>query len=148
MQKRKVYLSVPLSVNMSVLEAFASKITSFGHSVKYWDRVFFHPSYFREADTVVFLLPENAFSYRIENLPVGVKREVLAAKADKKQICVGYITSNNVPHIYTANVDQNWISGVGGSSHVLKGPAVPKEIKYESENTSNTEFDERLLLMM
>ena len=116
--KRKIYMSVPLSLPWNKVQLFKRRFREDLFDVTLWDRKEYHPEYYRNAPSVVFLLPDFEWEYDIDELPNGVKREVREAIHDGKKIYLGYVTAAGDYKIYKAIVDEyaEYISGIKGSA--------------------------------
>jgi hypothetical protein len=140
--------------------------------VTLWDRNKYYPEYYKNADSVVFLLPDFSFQYEIGDLPIGVRRELNEAIREGKKIYLGYITASGDYKIYNASADNYavMIKGIPGSGDLIfsekplpkfVSPGVPTRegiqdfyIQRDSSNytlkgsTGMLESDRRLLLLM
>jgi hypothetical protein len=113
-------MSVPLSLPWNKVQLFKRRFREDLFDVTLWDRKEYHPEYYRNAPSVVFLLPDFEWGYDIDVLPNGVKREIREAIHDGKKIYLGYITSAGDYKIYNAEVDEDeyaeYISGIKGTA--------------------------------
>lgn len=111
-------MSVPLSLPWNKVQLFKRRFREDLFDVTLWNRNDYHPEYYRNSPSVVFLLPDFEWSYNIDELPIGVKRELREAIHDGKKIYLGYITSAGDYKIYKAVVDEyaETISGIKGSA--------------------------------
>jgi hypothetical protein len=139
--KRKVYLSVPMTLNWSSVQLFKKRFPEREFQVTLWDRNQFFPEYFKEAKEVVFFLPDWEFSSHIEDLPVGVKRELKEAVREGKKIYLGYITKSGDYNIYEAEIISGTIiSGKKGTANMIfdsteadSSNFIPKSVIYETD---------------
>ena len=117
----KVFISAPISVDWSTVMEFASIVKEAGGNPQYWIRD--NPYNQREFDasnSVIFLLPGNAWEKSQHGLPKGLKSELSRAYASGKNIYIGYITSRGEHNIYCADSNGMDIKGIQGSSSAFE----------------------------
>lgn len=87
----KIWISCPISVSVGKLAAFKEYLEWHFPQVDCWDRDSEYNSRgLDSSDAVVFMLPDNAFRYGVENLPAGLKSELKRARDGGKKILIGY----------------------------------------------------------
>jgi len=158
-------MSVPMSLPWDKVQLFKRRFREDMFDVTLWDRKIYHPEYYKNADTVVFLLPYFSFEYKIDDLPIGVRREFVEAIRNGKKIHVGYITASGDYKIYNANFDKyaEMIKGIPGSGdNIFSEKSLPKFVSPGVPTsewnqdfyipvkgpTSILESDRRLLLLI
>jgi hypothetical protein len=144
-------MSVPLSLPWDKVQLFKRRFREDLFEVTLWDRETYRPEHYKNADSVLFLLPDFSFDDYIEDLPNGVRRELQDAILDEKKIYVGYITSSGDYKIYNSNVDEyrETISGIQGTGdNIFKEKvdlSIPPRNKFNDE-LFNDELDFSLLI--
>lgn len=95
MGRLKIYISCPITIPFGTLVDTAKQLSNNGqHLVKYWDRKeVYDPHVLNTADLVLFMLPNNSFSMKVDALPIGLRNEL--KRADAKGIRVGIIYKTN-----------------------------------------------------
>ena len=83
----KIWISCPISVSAGKLAAFKEYLEHHFPQVDTWD---YNNRGLDFSDAVVFMLPDNAFRYAVENLPAGLKSELKRARDGAKKILIGY----------------------------------------------------------
>jgi hypothetical protein len=114
--------------------------------VTLWDRKEYHREHYKNADTVVFLLPDFSFEYEICYLPIGVKRELTESVRDGKKIYLGFITVTGDYKIYNANVDGYgyFIKGIPGTGDgIFAEKPLPN---FVSPGVSTSEWNQDLYI--
>lgn len=106
-------MSVPMSLPWDKVQLFKRRFREDVFDVTLWDRKEYHREHYKNAYSIVFILPDFTFEYDIDSLPIGVKKELTESVRDGKNIYLGYITVTGDYKIYNAEVD-NW-------SHTIKG---------------------------
>lgn len=131
--KRKVYMSVPLSLDWSTVQLFRRRFPEKEFEVNLWDRQRqnYNPRYFEDAEDVVFLLPNFTFNCPVSKLPTGVARELREAVEENKNIYVGYITATGDYNIYKGTILSGDITGVKGTANsIFKGTSASPSINF------------------
>jgi len=122
----KIYVSCPADVPASRLLDVIRELESTNYTITYWDRSrnSYKDRWIEEADLILFILPNNGFSYEVDDLPTGVKRELKRAGELGKSIGIIYrpTTSKSNYQVYQAIVqenelDEDEITGVRGTSN-------------------------------
>jgi len=116
--KRKIYMSVPLSLDWGRVQLFKRRFSEDKFNVTLWDRENYFPQYFKEADSVVFLLPYFSWTSPVSDLPVGVRKELREAIEAKKKLYLGYVSDGNF-NIYNAEVTDGKFSGISGTANAI-----------------------------
>ena len=158
-------MSVPMSIPWNRVQIFKQRFREDRFDVTLWDRKEYHLEHYKNAYSIVFILPDFTFEYDIDSLPIGVKRELSESVRDGKKIYLGYITVTGDYKIYNAEVDK-WshtikgIKGTGDSIFAEKplpnfvSPGVPTREGSQDfyipvkGSTGMIESDRRLLLLM
>lgn len=165
MMSKSVYISIscPISVSKSVLDKFVDIVELIPNVVaRYWERgTRYNQKDFDTSDAYLFILPDNKIECATHELPVGLKKELLAAHKSGKNIYIGYISRNGSYNIYHTFTDDSYIRGLAGtSSHFSNwansttGYALPKydpitfEEKKAKVDPGNIVLDSRLVLML
>lgn len=155
MKKRKIYMSVPMSLNWDKVQLFKRRFSTEKYDVSLWDRKNYDPRLFEEADSVVFLLPDFSFDYDIDDLPVGVRKEVKQAVKEGKYIYLGYVTAGGDYNIYNAKVEYSEIKGVQGTAnkifnelHIDVVVDYSGSVKSWDPISTPDGYDERLLMLV
>ena len=127
---KKVYLSfaysTPTWLSEQAIEALSelSEVSYYIKGSEYTDTPI------KECDVFAMILPANSFSYEVNKLSVGIKKELTQAHNLKKQIILVYYSklAEGIT-FYLTEFDKGVISGVSGSnSDVIK---LLKEEKIE-----------------
>ncbi len=141
----KAYISIPAS-DLDVGPERYHQITQSGitalieagfKTVRCWDRRYpscYSSTWIKEADVVIFALPNNGFRSRIDDLPSGCKKELRRAMTLGKEIYIVYQVKDGSYKFYKADVKSGpygWIEGVSGSSGSLL-----EFVNQKSEETS------------
>ena len=117
----KVFISAPISVDWSTVMEFASVVKEAGGNPQYWVRdTSYNQREFDASNSVVFILPGNAWEKSQHGLPKGLKSELSRAYASGKNIYIGYITSRGEHNIYCADSNGMDIKGIQGSSSAFE----------------------------
>jgi hypothetical protein len=144
-----VYLSCPLSIPKKNLLEMVEFLTGPDFSLTYWNREYYVEEYYNLCDVMIVALPNNTFRYSIEDLPIGVKKEVKEAIKDKKPILLIYKSSNGY-RLYKVDIIKNYILGIA-STHkeafdiLLKDYSQPKSSECFSQSKSSKKLRNLLL---
>jgi hypothetical protein len=161
-------MSVPLSLPWDEVQRFKRRFIIGGYDISLWDRNTYQPHLFKEADSIIFLLPNFDFEYNTADLPIGLKKELKDALEANKKIYIGYATSSGEYNIYNAEANSYQLKGIKGTANKIfdeKSIVIDTSGRmgdskgYTSGSlygvrhidikvTYNDEFDERLLLLV
>lgn len=109
-----VYISCPMTVPQTRLDTYARLLRSWGAVVMYWQRgTNYSDENLRAADAVVVVLPNNAWTAKISELPQGTRGEIGKSIGLRKPIYIAYSTIDNVPRIFNSEL---WTDQIGGKA--------------------------------
>ena len=92
MGKPKYYISCPISIDEAILKKYQSVLWHLGAEPISWSRstVYNHQDDIDECDGFVLILPSNNFKLRVDELPIGCKRELIRAVNASKKLYLAY----------------------------------------------------------
>jgi len=115
MDKCKVYISCPVSVSAQKFGEYLKHVATFPVEASFWQRnTKYDPNNLKNADAVLFILPENKFKMPFMTLPSGCFKELNTAVELKKPIFLLYKSSFGI-YVYSTAID-TMFSGIPGSS--------------------------------
>lgn len=120
----------------------------------YWDKKVYNHGYVSNADALLVVLPNNAWSIGTE-IPEGIRREIVEATSLKKDIYLLYTTRSGINNVYKTLVAHKigfHMSGVQGFVDKIEpskkntDPAVNNySVKVKQ---SQVGYDNRVLLLL
>ncbi len=132
---KNIFISCPVNVSLHQVEKVAQKLYELGNcNVAFYNRNTYRKELFENADMLVVMAPDNWWNFKIDFLPVGVRKEVNLAIANNIPIYLAYKRTIDGEYcIYKTKIDEGYISGISGSSLT----SLPLEI-FEKETEINT----------
>lgn len=125
----KIWISCPISVPQGKLAAFKAYLECHFPQVDTWD---YNDRGLDSSDAVVFMLPDNAFRYAVENLPAGLKSELKRARDGGKKILIGYYRATSKQWaVYDAKFTRKPMYNPDWDRTILKN--VIEGIEYSTE---------------
>jgi hypothetical protein len=120
----KVYVSCPISVPQSTLDKIMARIVgiSYVKQATHWKRGSFNydPTMLATADVVIIVHPNNSFDFRLEELPVGVRKEFdEAIKLNKKVLLAYHGVISDSYNFYTMDIGRDKAKGLAGTGNTL-----------------------------
>lgn len=119
---KKIYFSFPYTIQDTIAEEAKEKIMELGDLSYYIKGTEYTDKPIRECDVFAIMLPGNAFSYEINKLSMGVKKELTLAHSLKKNIILVYYSklADGIT-FYLVNMERGTIEGISGTnSDVIK----------------------------
>lgn len=144
----KVYISVPMIVPMEDVRRVSSLIAEMGGKPDYWIRnTTYTDNRLKEADAVVFILPNLVWSINSKSLTRGIHSELLEATRLQKSIFIVYDASQGGLGVYRAEGKKTLpngllLQGVAGTRNHLKDliDTIKKEQK-QKQATAEAKID-------
>lgn len=127
---KKVYLSFAYTTPAWLSEQAIEKLSEISEVEYYIKGSNYTDQPIKDCDVFAIILPSNSFSYEINKLSMGTKKELTQAYNLKKQIILVYYSqlADGVT-FYLTNLDRGMIEGISGTnSDVIK---LLKEEKIE-----------------
>ena len=137
----KAYISCPVSVSESHLQAIAIYVNKCRWEHRYWERgsgVYNEGKFIDTCDAFILVLPENKFQYNVELLSSGCRRELKRAMGARRKVFLAYSGMNGI-HIYTTTINQ-MISGqvnTTGEFEKLGGELTKEQLKKVDSTLGN-----------
>ena len=121
-RKPNVYISCPISVDLSILKDTANLITLSGANPIYWKRgeVYTHDNDIKGCDAFVLINEGNAFKKGIHSLPAGCFKELKLALANKKEVYLSYESANGRYLYEMSTSDSELVTGLPGTTGKFK----------------------------
>lgn len=145
-----IYVSCPVTVSKKTLHDTVNELESLSRGkflVDFWDRESpktYLPQWIQDAKAIVFILPDHAWKGNIQDLPIGVLRELKTALQLNKEIFISYTPSHSLrPFIYEAMVDtiNGTIEGIRGTGNIKIGEVFGKECTSSTPCTKTKPID-------
>lgn len=136
---KKVYLSFAYTTPAWLSEQAIEKLSEISEVSYYVKGSEYSDKPIKECDVFVIILPSNSFSYEVNKLTMGLKKELTQAYNLKKQIILVYYSkmAEGVT-FYLTNFDKGIIEGISGTnSDVIK---LLKEEKIELGTADSTDY--------
>jgi len=112
----KAYISCPISVPSQNLELIINEVPV-KYDVYYWNRKEkYNSDWLQSADVFIIVLPNNRFNYAIDELPIGVKRELKEAMLYNKKIFLAYRNTSGNICFYETHITSVLIEGKPGTT--------------------------------
>lgn len=130
--KNKIYVSCPMSIGQDKLDSVLVDLRKIGFVARAWKRntPYIEDEYIPDCDYFVVILPDLKWTYEIDDLPSGTRKELKLAINLKKPIFIAYQTQNHGINIYKATIGEYDIEGIASTSHTLT--AMFKEAQREA----------------
>lgn len=119
MRNHGIYISCPQQTPFDEVLIYQKLIKAEGNfDVKFWNKISYNPNLMNECDSFAIMLPNNKWTYDIDDLPSGCKKEVLNAIEEFHELLLCYKSQQGY-NIYKAEINNGIISGIPGTSDVL-----------------------------
>lgn len=137
--KKRIYFSIPVSIDWDTASKCFSQLFK-KYAVDVWKRDhYYNKSWIDDCDAFVIMLPNGKWSYRIDELPVGCRREIKKAERLDKPIYLAYKPmSNSIPIFYNTRINDGYIIGLGGTSGDLYDEIEPCDDTIVKENVKKS----------